>query len=34
MEQMRIHNRMAEELRIISVSSTGPDPSADVATGI
>ncbi len=34
MEQLRIQNRMAEELRIISVSSTGPDPSADVATGI
>ncbi len=34
MEQMRIHNRMAEELRIISVSSTDPDPTADAATGI
>lgn len=34
MEQMRIHNRMAEEMRIISVSSTAPDPSSDVATGI
>ncbi len=34
MEQLRIHNRMAEEMRIISVSSTAPDPSSDVATSI
>lgn len=34
MEQKRIHNRMAEELRIISVSSTGPEESADQAFGI
>jgi Flp pilus assembly protein TadD len=34
MEQMRIHNRMAEELRIISVSSTGPAESLDHALDI
>ncbi len=34
MEQMRIHNRMAEELRIISVSSTGPAESSEQAFDI
>jgi tetratricopeptide (TPR) repeat protein len=34
MEQMRIHNRMAEELRIISVSSTGPVEAMDHALDI
>jgi hypothetical protein len=34
LEQMRIQNRMAEELRIISLSSTDSETSEDVAVGI
>jgi tetratricopeptide (TPR) repeat protein len=34
MEQLRMHNRMAEELRIISVSSTGPAEAVEHALDI
>ncbi len=34
MEQLHMQNRLAEELRIFSVSSTGADPAADVAIDI
>jgi hypothetical protein len=34
LEQMRMQSRMAEELRIISLSSTGSEASEDVAAGI